>query len=977
MPQFQLQNLLRLNIEENINIILQELQEFEKSHNYSDSLYVFLSDKILSEAKCILEGMQSLISVPSEEIDQAYQIKVLAAVLLLSHCKSIPSTQARGYWQALIYLLSYSTDTENKHRLINKMLELLSSNSTIVPSFTWDSIITEKYDDIIEDIISMSIPINKNHSDSLQAIGVVQSQNATLSILPFYEGKKTKTTQPICTSTANIKLYAPKSKLKYSSLDTIYDQLVNLYRQLQSISEARLMVCDDTEVNVKIISATEDGIYVAVCSDNYMPIEGKLHLFLPNTQAGYTISDCLPYLQPGMIIEDVLYCDGAFHCTMDSYLEEVAEDSESAIVVEKLPITNTWKVLTETGVYMAARSANELQIGNTCKIKNIKPAKGQEEAYAMFKCKVEDILSEEAQLDIELIKGNAIKDFIRSSAYASITGFELQCLAHAILDYQGYLSDLEERAQWLICAGSIFAILESKSEFDLVCVWLKYTQLLQHFSYGELESIVALEDAIDVVLEHPIYEQLNILLKVLHGINKQVNPQYISHLSTEAHPIIRRIAVAVSTYKINQEQGLPSISSELAFLQQKIARELHIELKNKVSSSEYGLESDRVEFKSSIVVPAGTMKPDESKQMAVIFKSVCGMLNTTTGGTLYIGVDNEGYAIKTPDMGIQGDLEYLNNKYGHKYKNAEDYCRYLQQKIESHFQSYVGVANHLTYSLRSNNLVLAIEIRPYQFRLVESYGNVYERRNTSTHKIEDDELKMLKYTRRLNNHLLIQNVKILKQAILLQKTVILRDYLSGNSNTIQDRHLEVFKISDDYQFIWAYDLDKDQKVKLFKVQRIHKLIEITDQDWQYADLHIAQDIDVFNMGGTTSIQVHLELDNLAKTLLQEEYPRSIDTLEFVPSTKHEGWWSVDINVYHLKGVARFCMGLVGHVVVADSPELEEHLNEIYKSGQEMTSVSEQQQEHNANMSIADRLSSLVRGITLGLAAILPTTMGNP
>lgn len=66
-----------------------------------------------------------------------------------------------------------------------------------------------------------------------------------------------------------------------------------------------------------------------------------------------------------------------------------------------------------------------------------------------------------------------------------------------------------------------------------------------------------------------------------------------------------------------------------------------------------GEESQTIEFKSSLVTPAGTLHPDEKKQKRHIMERLCGMLNTD-GGTLYIGVNNQGIA-----AGLDSDMKYF------------------------------------------------------------------------------------------------------------------------------------------------------------------------------------------------------------------------------------------------------------------------------------------------------------------------------
>ncbi len=67
------------------------------------------------------------------------------------------------------------------------------------------------------------------------------------------------------------------------------------------------------------------------------------------------------------------------------------------------------------------------------------------------------------------------------------------------------------------------------------------------------------------------------------------------------------------------------------------------------------VEDTEHEFKTTIIYPAGGMQPDERTQGEIIARSIAGFLNTS-GGTLYIGVDNAGYV-----KGLEEDFKYLNH----------------------------------------------------------------------------------------------------------------------------------------------------------------------------------------------------------------------------------------------------------------------------------------------------------------------------
>ena len=71
-------------------------------------------------------------------------------------------------------------------------------------------------------------------------------------------------------------------------------------------------------------------------------------------------------------------------------------------------------------------------------------------------------------------------------------------------------------------------------------------------------------------------------------------------------------------------------------------------------------EDEVTELKTSMIYPADNkgMRPDEKKQIKELLTVVCSMLNSR-GGTLYVGVNNMGFAV-----GIEPDFDYLSKAPG-------------------------------------------------------------------------------------------------------------------------------------------------------------------------------------------------------------------------------------------------------------------------------------------------------------------------
>lgn len=165
------------------------------------------------------------------------------------------------------------------------------------------------------------------------------------------------------------------------------------------------------------------------------------------------------------------------------------------------------------------------------------------------------------------------------------------------------------------------------------------------------------------------------------------------------------------------------------------------------------------------------------------------------------------------------------------------------------------------------------------------------------------------------------NVHSLIEAIENHKQVILHNYASSHS--IRDRKVEPFGFTTNYVNVWCFDTE-DNRCKIFKTARIGK-VELCDTDFQHAELHKENFIDIFRMiatEGSEPITVKLLLGRLAYNLIMEEYPLS----EKYITKQDASHWLLDTKVANLQGVGRFTIGLMDDIEIIESPELKEYIN---------------------------------------------------
>jgi predicted DNA-binding transcriptional regulator YafY len=148
--------------------------------------------------------------------------------------------------------------------------------------------------------------------------------------------------------------------------------------------------------------------------------------------------------------------------------------------------------------------------------------------------------------------------------------------------------------------------------------------------------------------------------------------------------------------------------------------------------------------------------------------------------------------------------------------------------------------------------------------------------------------------------------------------LMLKNYRSLTSNTVENRHCAPLEITLDNRYLIAWDLKKDGQ-RQFKLERIED-VEILEE--KIITSHFASPMDLFGLTGDAWYSVKLKLHPTAHHLLVEEFPLSR------PFTRKVGEYAIfDGMVRNWKGVGRFVLGLPGMVEVIEPEEFEGYLEE--------------------------------------------------
>ncbi len=171
----------------------------------------------------------------------------------------------------------------------------------------------------------------------------------------------------------------------------------------------------------------------------------------------------------------------------------------------------------------------------------------------------------------------------------------------------------------------------------------------------------------------------------------------------------------------------------------------------------------------------------------------------------------------------------------------------------------------------------------------------------------------------------IQKVGLLRRSMEQGRQVILSQYRSSNSQTIEDRLVEAFDFGPDYETVWCYDL-RDHECKQFKVTRMAG-VRLTDDGWKYKSSHRRPFTDIFRVSAPQAIdRVRLRLSLRAYNLLMEEYPVSSHHIEQSGSS-----YLLEVPIAEYSGVGRFVMGCLDEVQVLESEGLKAYIRRLIRS----------------------------------------------
>ena len=355
----------------------------------------------------------------------------------------------------------------------------------------------------------------------------------------------------------------------------------------------------------------------------------------------------------------------------------------------------------------------------------------------------------------------------------------------------------------------------------------------------------------------------------------------------------------------------------------------------------YGKTENReVEFKSSYIYRNDDKGPDIDYQgRGQVFEAVCGLLNAD-GGTVYIGVNNNGDPIVSEDSGLNADIGWLRENFkflngmrarqlGHaicEVKDFDSYVQFLNSEKELYFKE--SLLGNIIIEVTEDADAIRITVNPSEYEIAYLYPDMT--RNGGRAFVRDGgrtiEMTRVQKERRLASLKNINKemgfVVAIQEAIDRQGKLLFKGYASGNSGEVKDRLVVPVNLFYNDENVYCYDLLS----KKFKQFRLHRITSIeTVPETYHLQKSLPKEADVFRWldEGGRKYHIKLRMDVGARNYLLEEYScaERLPASELYEEKKNK--WILDTQVNGLGAVRRFYLGLADKIEILDTEDSEE------------------------------------------------------
>lgn len=683
------------------------------------------------------------------------------------------------------------------------------------------------------------------------------------------------------------------------------------------------------EVIVRV-TAIDQIVHVETVDPNYNKIQGDICYDRPSLVYYYT-DDLYKYFHVGdyltATITDPIRCTFSIQDQLVKFFVEYTEeyvnfdgDSMTAKLIDEKPNYSEW--LTEIGVAIRIEGECDYRRGEYATIVINEFCTGK--FFGLIRGFIKK--DTDQSFDEKVVRHDCIREFADSTEAptyqrpeedtAELSPVLLRLMLRLLFEHQKSLLKPSDRFRYLANANIMAEMIGDDLSSSYISFTRTYLRALIQFVNDENINAITLEP--DEEYKHSKSALIRLsIIDLLKEYGRKDNSEKLARAISDFEqdlPQISRLARLIQT--ANSMQGTLS-GAALNVIRREIIRTLSIETENDADLEAdkgiyLGVESGTLEFKTSIVFPPDSnMQPEEFTQNVNVMKGICAFLNSTTGGTLYLGVNDQGYVI-----GIENDMRHL------RYTTIDTYMRYVQDIAKKFFG--VDTLPYLRIEPLYDNTVVAIHVEPHPYRVVELNGTAYLRVNAES-RIMPEEMRQELIDRKVfTNKDKAAALSLLQHACTQKRCVILHNYSSNNGGTVSNRHVEAYSILPEDGLLICYDIDKGA-TRVFNINRIGYVEILDNEPWKNTAKHKDVKVDVFHMTGDTFTRISLQLDLMAKNLLVEEYPKA---KEFITGQKgDENVWFFTTDICKIEGIGRFYIGLANHIQILEGEALKQYAKE--------------------------------------------------
>lgn len=693
-------------------------------------------------------------------------IGLIAAYLLAAQKKNLYDNQALAVLCNILLSIEKNPDNGLLENMQHVAICCTTNQKVVTYGFNWDDI------ESIPEFASLSLFCQKTSKtvfrtsgeDELQYIegkGLLLVDNGKISLVAMNKADFDKAELlPQIHLPNGIDVKVPKmektNKTDFPELiQTCTDILRTLDNVVPSIKKEPKVYEIDDELTVRVVSNKYGYVTCESIDPDYVPVKGLVYIpfkLFNYFMDGFNVTkDSLTYaLREGDTLKVRLQDNEHCPFILDSkiikdflaaYLENTEPHTCDAVHVQAYANGAGHRWLTDTGILVnvLGRLDDNMQqaVDNDMPVRiRIKESKKDKSGnwvvngnYAyneppQFNGTYEDFMATardnfvDAFLEYSYVAPEEIK-VTKKSAEASDIAVPL--LTEIIYRGAKNVGNTTLRYQCLFVARFLTMLVSQKESDAYLRQQMRYEECLVHFALGDqtastlklrddgdLPELPKLENERKIVEQLSRYQDMSIeKLQLRPGHEVDIN--YLSEMIGSSNVLRGKLEPA----QMNRIKKSIANYLGVADVYQNID----------TAHTDYGEESDTLEFKSSFVYPPdNNMKPDLFTQKWAILRAVCGFLNSVTGGEILLGVTDNGEA-----CGLKNDLEYLYTRHFIGNQTMDSYRRYVKGIIDNAFKDDHNVTGlditspRISYVIERSNEgddLLRIQVHTYEYGIV-------------------------------------------------------------------------------------------------------------------------------------------------------------------------------------------------------------------------------------------------------------------